>query len=95
MPAAGRIGDPISCGDTMAQGSPTVFVNGIPFSRATDKTAGHCYGSTPLVGGSPDVFVNGLAAGNVGTPIAPHTCVPIPDTHGGSLAVGSPDVNVN
>jgi len=96
MPAAARIGDPISCGDTMAQGSPDVFCNGLPWSRVgPDKTAGHCYNSTPLASGSPNVFINGIAAGRQGDPIVAHTCSPIPSTHGGSVAVGSPDVFAN
>ena len=96
MPTACRIGDPISCGDTMAQGSPDVFCNGLPWTRVgPDRTAGHCYGSTPLASGSPNVFINGLPAGRQGDPIVEHTCSPIPSTHGGSVAVGSPDVFAN
>ena len=96
MPAACRIGDTISCGDTMAQGSPDVFSNGLPVTRVgPDLTAGHCYNPTPLASGSPNVFVNGLPMGRAGDPIVPHTCTPIPSTHGGSVSVGSPDVLAN
>jgi uncharacterized Zn-binding protein involved in type VI secretion len=96
MPAACRIGDPISCGDTEAQGSPDVFVNGIPWTRVgPDLTVGHCFNPTPIASGSPNVFINGLPAARVGDPIVPHTCPPIPATHGGSVAAGSPDVFAN
>lgn len=93
MPAACRIGDPISCGDTEAQGSPDVFCNGIPWTRVgPDLTAGHCFAPTPIASGSPTVFINNLPAARVGDPIVAHTCPPIPATHGGSVANGSPDV---
>lgn len=96
MPAVCQIGSPISCGDTMAQGSGNVFANGIPVTRVgPDFTAGHCFAPTPLASGSPDVFVNDLPVGRVGDPIVAHTCPPIPATHGGSVANGSPDVNAN
>ena len=96
MPAACRIGDPISCGDTMAQGSPDVFCNGLPWTRVgLAKTAGHCYSATPIASGSSNVFINGIAAARQGDPIVALTCSPIPSTHGGSVAVGSPDVFAN
>lgn len=94
MPAAIRIGDPISCGDTMAQGSGNVFVNGIPFSRrGIDLTAGHCFPPVPIIVASPNVFVNNAAADRVGDPIPVHCCGK--SCHGGAAAVGSPDVFVN
>jgi uncharacterized Zn-binding protein involved in type VI secretion len=96
MPAACRLGDTIGapCGDVLATGSPNVFVNGLPFVRVgPDITAGHCYAPTPLASGSLTVNVNGSPAGRSGDPIVPHTCTPIPDTHGGNVAAGSPNVN--
>lgn len=94
MPAAIRIGDPISCGDTMAQGSGNVFVNGIPFSRrGIDLTAGHCYPPVPIIAASPNVFVNSANADRVGDPIPPHCCGD--SCHSGNAAAGSPDVFVN
>jgi uncharacterized Zn-binding protein involved in type VI secretion len=94
MPAAIRIGDPISCGDTMAQGSGNVFVNGIPFSRrGIDLTAGHCFPPVPIIAASPNVFVNNAQADRVGDPIPVHCCDD--DCHGGNAANGSPDVFVN
>ena len=96
MPAACRIGDPISCGDTECQGSPNVFCNGIGWTRVgPDLTCGHCFNPTPIASGSPNVFINGIAAARVGDPIVAHTCPPIPATHGGAVAVGSPNVFAN
>lgn len=96
MPAVCRLGDPISCGDVMAEGSGDVFVNGMPFSRVMkDKTAGHCFVPTQIASGSPTVFVNNIPAARVTDPIVPHTCPPVPVTHGGAVANGSPDVFIN
>lgn len=93
MPPVARIGDPISCGDTIAGGSGNVFANGIPVTRVgPDSTAGHCFLPTKIASGSPTVFVNRKAVSRVGDPIVSHTCPPPPTTHGGSIAVGSPDV---
>lgn len=90
-----RIGDPVSCGDTVAEGSPNVFVNGIPFTRVgPDKTAGHCWSATVLLVGSPTVNVNGDPAGAVGSTIFHGGC-PNTDPHGGTVDIGSPDVNVD
>lgn len=98
MPSAVRIGDPVSCGDTMAQGSGNVFANGIPFTRkSVDNTASHCFNPTPISSASPDVWINvgsgGEAAVRVGDPIVPHSCPPA--SHGGNMADGSPNVFVN
>lgn len=94
MPAIARIGDPITCGDVMAQGSGNVFANGIPVSRfGTDSTAGHCYSPvvmTSAAAGS-SVRVNGIPVDVVGDSFPSHSCGS--SSHGGSIAVGSPDVN--
>lgn len=94
MPAITRIGDPISCGDAMAQGSGNVFANGIPVSRlGVDNTAGHCFPPVPVIAASPNVFVNGIPVDRVGDPIPTHCCGPV--CHAGTVAVGSPNVFVN
>lgn len=94
MPAATRIGDAdvAHCsGMTRAEGSPNVFVNGIPWSRQGDVNTVHlkppfipvCLPhSAPIAVGSPTVFVNGVGAGRVGDAISGCT----------SVAAGSPDV---
>ena len=93
MPAVARIGDAISCGDTIAQGSGDVFANGIPVTRVgPDKTAGHCFLPTKIAAGSSTVFVNNSPVARTGDPIVAHTCPPPPTTHGGSIGVGSSDV---
>lgn len=94
MPAVARIGDPISCGDVLAQGSGNVFANGIPVSRINvDLTAGHCFSPVPVISASPSVFTNSLATDRVGDPIdgASHCC-PGSDCHPGDVANGSPNV---
>lgn len=96
MPAIVRIGDPISCGDTMAQGSGNVYANGIPVSRElTDNTAGHCFTPTPVASGSSSrVLINGIPVDRVGDPIVVHCC-PGHGCHGGSVSAGSPNVYVD
>lgn len=94
MPAATRIGDAdvAHCsGMTRAEGSPNVFVNGIPWSRQGDNNTVHlkppfipvCLPhAAPITIGSPTVFVNGMGAGRVGDAITGCT----------SVAAGSPNV---
>lgn len=92
MPAATRIGDAdvAHCsGMTRAEGSPNVFVNGIPWSRQGDNNTSHllpgdpCPAHTaPITSGSGTVFVNGKGAGRVGDGISGCT----------SVAAGSPNV---
>ena len=87
-----RIGDsdvPHCSGMTRAQGSPDVFVNGIPVSRQGDNNTGHLLPgapcpshSAPIAIGSTTVFVNGRGIGRVGDAISGCT----------SVASGSPDV---
>jgi uncharacterized Zn-binding protein involved in type VI secretion len=94
MPNACRVGDPISCGDAMAQGSPTVFINNIAHTRIdVDQTAGHCYPPVVLSSGSPDVFTNNIPSARVTDPIIPHCCGN--SCHGGNVAAGSPNVFIN
>lgn len=92
MPAATRIGDAdvAHCsGMTRAEGSPNVFVNGIPWSRQGDVNTAHLLPpdpcdvhTAPIAVGSPTVFVNGMGAGRVGDAISGCT----------SVAAGSPNV---
>ena len=68
-PAATRIGDADvahSSGMTRAEGSPTVFVNNIPWSRQGDKNTTHLFPappiclphSAPITTGSTTVFLD-------------------------------------
>lgn len=92
MPAATRIGDadvPHCSGMVRAEGSPNVYVNGIPWSRQGDLNTPHllpgepCPAHTaPIAVGSTTVFVNGKGAGRVGDAISSCT----------SVAAGSPNV---
>jgi uncharacterized Zn-binding protein involved in type VI secretion len=69
------------------QGSPDVFVNGIPVHRQSDSWAVHCCPPIPachsstLAAGSSTVFANGLQLARIGDPVA---C-------GSSAATGSGD----
>jgi len=92
MPAATRVGDadtPHCSGMTRAQGSPDVFVNGIPWSRQGDNNTAHLRPgvpcpthAAPIAVGSTTVFVNGKGAGRIGDAISGCT----------SVAQGSPNV---
>ena len=91
-PPATRIGDadvPHCSGMVRAEGSPNVFVNGIPWSRQTDVNTPHLLAAlfcpihvAPITTGSPTVFVNNLGGGRVGDAITSCTFV----------AAGSPNV---
>ena len=92
MPAATRIGDAdvSHCsGMVRAEGSPDVFVNGIPWSRQGDVNTPHLLPgnpcpthAAPIAVGSTTVFINGRGAGRVGDAISGCT----------SVAAGSADV---
>lgn len=92
MPAATRVGDAdvTHCSSMVrAEGSPNVFVNGIPWSRQGDLNTTHLLPGSPcpshaapIAVGSPTVFINGRGAGRVGDAIASCT----------SVAEGSPNV---
>lgn len=85
MPAATRVGDAdvAHCsGMTRAQGSPNVYVNGIPWSRQGDLNTTHLLPgvpcpahAAPIAVGSTTVFINGKGAGRVGDAISGCTSV--------------------
>ena len=92
MPAATRIGDadvPHCSGMVRAEGSPNVFVNGIPWSRQGDVNTTHLLPpvpcpahAAPIAIGSTTVIVNGKGAGRIGDSISGCT----------QVAAGSPNV---
>lgn len=92
MPAATRVGDAdvAHCsGMVRAEGSPTVYVNGIPWSRQGDNNTTHLLPgdpcpphAAPIAVGSTSVYVNSKGAGRIGDAIAGCT----------SVAAGSPNV---
>lgn len=94
MPAAARKGDAgvVHCsGYVIAQGSPDVFVNGIPIARKGDTVTTHLLPggpcpshAPPIQGCSSTVFANGICVARVGDAVASCT----------SIAQGSPDVFV-
>lgn len=79
MPAVVRLGDLCSGHGCFPprpndQGSPNVFVNGLPAHRLGDHWTAHCcfvvcHDST-LSGGSSTVFANGRPLGRVGDAVA-------------------------
>lgn len=85
MPAATRIGDadvPHCSGMVRAQGSPNVYVNGIPWSRQGDVNTVHLLPpipcpnhAAPIAVGSSTVKVNGRGAGRIGDVISGCTSV--------------------
>jgi uncharacterized Zn-binding protein involved in type VI secretion len=87
MPAAARLGDPSTGHGPCSprpndQGSPNVFINGLPAHRQGDHWVVHCLHDSVLATGSSTVFVNGKKAGRVGDSVA---C-------GDRVASGSPNV---
>jgi uncharacterized Zn-binding protein involved in type VI secretion len=67
---------------TRAEGSPNVFVNGIPWSRQGDVNTSHLFPgaicpshTAPITSGSSTVKVNGRGAGRVGDAISGCTSV--------------------
>jgi uncharacterized Zn-binding protein involved in type VI secretion len=92
MPAVTRIGDadtPHCSGMVRAQGSPNVYINGIPVSRQDDVNTGHLLPGSPcpshaapITIGSTTVFANTKGIGRVGDAITGCT----------SVAAGSPNV---
>jgi len=86
VPAVTRIGDadvPHCSGMTRAQGSPSVFCNGIAISRQGDLNVSHllpggdaCPSHTaPISSGSSTVFINGKGCGRVGDALSGCTSV--------------------
>ena len=79
MSAVCRLGDVCTGHDGFAprpcvQGSPNVFVNGLPAHRLGDAWSGHSDGNSThaaiLAGGSATVFVNGKPLGRIGDPVS-------------------------
>ena len=88
MPAVTRVGDPTNCGGQAINGSPTVWVNGVPVHRVGDtNTCGSCAPPTqaPVTSGSLTVFANNFGLARVGDP----------DGCPGTMSGGSPDVFAN
>lgn len=86
MPAVTRVGDAdvSHCsGMVRAQGSPTVFVNGIPVSRQGDLNTTHLLPgypycpshAAPIASGSGTVFINSRGCGRVGDSLSGCTSV--------------------
>lgn len=100
MPTVARIGDPILCGDIIAEGSGDVFAEGMPVTRVQlDLTAGHCFTPTKILSGSSNVFVNDQPIARTNDPIEAgvgiHFCVFPPNFHNSNIASGATSVYAN
>jgi len=96
MPAGGRLGDHMSCGDLVIQGSKDVFFNGMPVARQGDRTSGHgSWVPNSMSEGSPNVFANGKAVCRVGDRHIGHASPSPGAFHRTPLSIGSPNIVVN
>jgi uncharacterized Zn-binding protein involved in type VI secretion len=91
-----RLGDEISCGSVVAEGSNNVFANGMPVTTSdTFITTGHGpWPPSQLIGPySSTVFVNGFPVALADkTKMVAHAYYD--RWHNGVVSSGSPDVNV-
>lgn len=78
-----RIGDGISHGGEIVEGSGNVFCNGIGVARVGDAVVCLLHGAQSIAGGSTTVFCNGKGVARIGDSI---TC-------GAVISTGSPNVN--
>lgn len=94
MPAVTRKGDLCSghgafMPSALNEGSPNVFINGLPCGRLgdsyTEHTDGISYHGRNISSGSSTVFANGIPVARVGDSVS---C-------GSTVAQGSPNVNAN
>lgn len=67
MPRVARIGDPLSHGGEVIEGSPKLTADGIPVARVGDKAACAVHGIVSIVTGSPKYFADGRAVARVGS----------------------------
>lgn len=82
MAAIARVGDSISHGGSIVEGSPTVNANGIPIARIGDAVICNRHGAQAIKTGSGTVFANKIGVARIGD-----TC-----TCGAVIVDGSPNV---
>jgi uncharacterized Zn-binding protein involved in type VI secretion len=70
MPAVARIGDPISHGGAIIEGSPNVFANGAQVARIGDAVYCDIHKEQVIVSGSGTVFANGSGVAREGDEIS-------------------------
>lgn len=94
MPQTVRLTDITACTDIAIQGSPDIFVNGLPTHRRTDDTGGHgCWPGNFALTGSGDVIDNGLPDVRVFLDVHfGHACIGFHQTR---YITGSPDTIVD
>lgn len=76
MTGIARIGDTLSDGDHIAQGSPDFFVNNKPVALKGHLTTGHgCFVPSIITDPvSSTFFVNGIPVAFAGSTNVPHVC---------------------
>jgi len=65
-----RIGDAISHGGSIVQGSDDVFCDGLSVARRGDAVFCALHGAQTIIGGSDTVFVNGRGCARLGDAIS-------------------------
>lgn len=70
MPQCARIGDSISHGGTIIEGSDNVFAEGLGVARVGDKVYCSKHKLQTIVSGSSSVFTNGRGTARVGDSIS-------------------------
>jgi uncharacterized Zn-binding protein involved in type VI secretion len=85
MPQQARVGDSISHGGIITNGSLVTAVNGAFAARQGDSVVCSIHGNQTIASGSPIVFINGALAARVGDFIS---C-------GAIITTGSPDTVTN
>lgn len=96
MSQVARIGDPISCGDIIAEGSANVIIGDLPVALLGHMTTGHSgFPPTSLAGPcSQTVIINDLPVVLAGvTMITPHK-KPRTPAHSGVVVSGSASVEM-
>lgn len=70
MPQVARIGDLISHGGSIIEGSPTVNANSIPVARLGDAVTCNLHGAQTITSASPTVSADGIAVARLGDSVS-------------------------
>lgn len=85
----------MACGDTIIEGSPNVFANGMPVGRKGDKTSGHDqWIPSYMIEGSDKVFANGISISHIHSRHAGHVTYDGDSFHKTELVQASPNVYI-
>lgn len=67
MPAIAHLGDGLSHGGSVTEGSPTVSADGLPVARVGDTVMCSQHGAQPIITGEGSVLVDGRAVAHHGS----------------------------